>query len=965
MVKRRIAVLGGGMASLTALFELTSLPGWKNDYAITVYQQGWRLGGKGASGRNLELGGRIEEHGLHLFFGWYENVFRILRAAYEELTGDAAAWQKGVLKLTGAVTMQEKVDGRWLAWPIACPHDDGAPGDGTEPDVRPWKLAQKAIAWASAQVPHGPLRIAAEAADLLTEASFGLGGDHLRSLLHEAHRALERADANAFPEELRRARILASIALAMARGVLADLVARGSTDWFSLDDRDLREWLGAHGASAEVLASAPVSALYDAVFSAYSTVGAGTIVQALLRAAFTWRGSAIWRLDGGMGDVLFAPLYRVLAKRGVDFRFFHRVEGLELSEDRRNVERVRIDRQVPVRDTYDPLVILGGEEHLWPSEPLVEQLDVDPAKLAGHDLEDWWDTWRGKPVTLARGDDFDDVLLGISVGALSELCEELVHDPANPRFGDMVRGVLTTQTRAVQLWMNRTPGEMRWGGGACTIPFEEPYDTACEMNHLIRHEPGSVGPVKMIAYLCSPMDDDEPPAPRWDVTYPARQLDRARADAHAWLEKSAPVLWPGASTAAGLDWSVLVDPQERPGDGRLDAQFVEAPDHPSDRYVLIAQNSHRFRLRADESGYDNLTLTGDWIKTALSGGFLESAAMGGIQAARAIDPRVPRAIGDWLPASTGTRGSTMATATPFIARDGDLVAKPPLDLDVDVYVFLLRADEEALTRVLDEHLGRGRDTYRPLGPFVGLYLSSVGITAAPFAKVPTRDFGIWLPAVAGKTVGASFLPDRVVTYTPYLWADNGWAMIGGREVFGFPKQLGTTMTMPGDPSEPAAFALETMVLPVVQSTAEIRELFRVHRTDAPTAGAPLREFQSGADLARALAEWATPLSTTAALLSDLSAMTMVFLKQLPDPSGTTNACYRALVEAPVELRDPRISGGPLAGTYDVQLRRYASHDIARRLGLRIASTEPGLDHLTPLAQLRVAARARLQPGTTR
>ena len=35
-------------------------------YEVTVYQRGWRLGGKGACGRNLEPGKglRVEEHGL-------------------------------------------------------------------------------------------------------------------------------------------------------------------------------------------------------------------------------------------------------------------------------------------------------------------------------------------------------------------------------------------------------------------------------------------------------------------------------------------------------------------------------------------------------------------------------------------------------------------------------------------------------------------------------------------------------------------------------------------------------------------------------------------------------------------------------------------------------------------------------------------------------------------------------------
>jgi len=43
------------------------------------------LGGKGASGRNMDHGARIEEHGLHVWAGFYENAFRMMTRCYEEL----------------------------------------------------------------------------------------------------------------------------------------------------------------------------------------------------------------------------------------------------------------------------------------------------------------------------------------------------------------------------------------------------------------------------------------------------------------------------------------------------------------------------------------------------------------------------------------------------------------------------------------------------------------------------------------------------------------------------------------------------------------------------------------------------------------------------------------------------------------------------------------------------------------
>jgi uncharacterized protein with NAD-binding domain and iron-sulfur cluster len=73
---------------MAAAFELTK-PALKGRYDVTIYQMGWRQGGKGASGRGVA--GRIEEHGLHLWMGYYENAFRLMRECYSELQRDPAA----------------------------------------------------------------------------------------------------------------------------------------------------------------------------------------------------------------------------------------------------------------------------------------------------------------------------------------------------------------------------------------------------------------------------------------------------------------------------------------------------------------------------------------------------------------------------------------------------------------------------------------------------------------------------------------------------------------------------------------------------------------------------------------------------------------------------------------------------------------------------------------------------------
>jgi uncharacterized protein with NAD-binding domain and iron-sulfur cluster len=70
---------------------------------------------------------------------------------------------------------------------------------------------------------------------------------------------------------------------------------------------------------------------------------------------------------------------------------------------------------------------------------------------------------------------------------------------------------------------------------------------------------------------------------------------------------------------------------------------------PSDQYVQSLPGTGARRLRADESGYDNLFLAGDWINSGLNAGCIEAAVMAGIQAANGVRgrPLTEGVIGTW------------------------------------------------------------------------------------------------------------------------------------------------------------------------------------------------------------------------------------------------------------------------------------------------------------------------------
>src|SRR5215213_5171184 len=122
--RTKVAVLGGGAGGLTAAWELTATPDLRERFDVTVYQLGWRLGGKGASGRNAAIADRIEEHGLHVWFGFYDNAFRLMRDAYEELARPADAPLadfEAAFRGCDQLVLYDRQDGRWNAFSFDCP----------------------------------------------------------------------------------------------------------------------------------------------------------------------------------------------------------------------------------------------------------------------------------------------------------------------------------------------------------------------------------------------------------------------------------------------------------------------------------------------------------------------------------------------------------------------------------------------------------------------------------------------------------------------------------------------------------------------------------------------------------------------------------------------------------------------------------------------------------------------------
>ena len=100
-------------------------------------------------------------------------------------------------------------------------------------------------------------------------------------------------------------------------GVVADGVLQHG--WDAINDEEWAEWLRRHGAHEITLGRTPAErspvlrSVYDVAFGYpggdidKANVAAGTATNDLLRLLFSYRGSLMYKMQAGMGDVVFAP----------------------------------------------------------------------------------------------------------------------------------------------------------------------------------------------------------------------------------------------------------------------------------------------------------------------------------------------------------------------------------------------------------------------------------------------------------------------------------------------------------------------------------------------------------------------------------------------------------------------------------------------------------------------------------
>ncbi|MGB1016360.1 MAG: FAD-dependent oxidoreductase, partial [Nannocystaceae bacterium] len=396
---QRVIILGGGYAGLSAAYALTQAPGWQQRFEVTIYQIGWRLGGKAASGRNPEFYGRNEARGPHLWMGGYHHAFALLDGCYRELGRQPPAplpgWHEVVRPLHELYLGGRLGGGTGQMLPL--PLRAGQPGGLHQPAsiwaclvrmlrwvvqslctlnnhtylvdwVATWPEARRRRLYASIRraarygvheyrkrppagqdrltcgftaataplretsLPGNPATVRVWVAPLLLFADYGLAALGAEGKTTPLHGIVE-------------------LAATIARGLVEDRMYL-RREFHNLRDIDFREWLHRNRARPQLLDHPALLGLYD-LFLAYKngdtrtpSLAASAALECITRGLCDGRGSLLYQFQSGPGEVVFAPLYEVLKRRGVKFRFFHRVKDIAANASGHGISQVTLGQQV-------------------------------------------------------------------------------------------------------------------------------------------------------------------------------------------------------------------------------------------------------------------------------------------------------------------------------------------------------------------------------------------------------------------------------------------------------------------------------------------------------------------------------------------------------------------------------------------------------------------------------------------
>ena len=300
---------------------------------------------------------------------------------------------------------------------------------------------------------------------------------------------------------------------------------------------------------------------------------------------------------------------------------------------------------------------------------------------------------------------------------------------------------------------------------------------------------------------------------------------------------------------------------------------------------------------------------------------------------------------------------------PFVTRPGgyDLSNQPPYSIEgCSMRMYLLRADYGALqgsvNRYLTDIVSDEGESFHPLGNrVIACFTAASKVTSSDPALgyMHEVDCGFFIPVLR---CGADGLPNGWGVFAPYLFVNNDWASVTGREVHGFRKEVATSFSSTHDVNDmswchQAAYLdrIETWAIdkPGVDSRLQKHVICEVDGEVQGQAGiAPLDVICSlfGDHPLPHLAESLASMIAGRIHLDWQVHIPIYFLRQLRNPGEGADASPQSIVEGRLGIPISSVHGFHLAGDFTLRFKELASHPFREDLGL--APDEPHNSHLT-------------------
>ena len=279
---------------------------------------------------------------------------------------------------------------------------------------------------------------------------------------------------------------------------------------------------------------------------------------------------------------------------------------------------------------------------------------------------------------------------------------------------------------------------------------------------------------------------------------------------------------------------------------------------------------------------------------------------------------------------------------------------PYLHSKVKLHSFGLEADKARIQLLLDRMFAEpsgGEMHYRALSSKIFVTFANIGEVRSDTEPnrgfLPEVDVAMWIIAMRKNN------PLRLRWIPVYLFVDSAPAMGAGREVYGFPKQIGR-FEIPGHAPADERFSATTYVIPSygAQSTGSWEPVLEFEPDRGVLAATDASPAEDATRATDASPEWQDAKQGFTAfqqrflpdipeeddeVVSSLGAalklkVTMAFLKQFPEIHDTRLACYQSIIEASASVEGWR-RGGFTESRFRGRALSYSTHPFLEELGL--------------------------------